>query len=588
MSIYFNVGKTRTLEEVRNDLSAKKVDNSNSKTNSTSKTSDAQEIATNQSSSELKEELEKLEIEKKLTLEKMERIEEQMQELAQEAQDNILEAAKKQEKAIEDHEDDAKKALEQEIQKYIEANKDGKEGMTKSQLSSNIANAMPDPQMGAVMAKLVEANEQIAQIDSLLGSLNMLISDVRLLEVDISSKTAQYESAVKKEAAKSCDPIGFTVDGTNGSTRYDFIVDDGSFDTTSDFLGSQGQWAEMQALDTSNDGIVSASELNDNNIKAVKTNPDGSREIVNLADEFGSDFSIDLSSYKQGGSHSSINTLSDTDNDGVQDQRLLGTFNVNINNQSIKGYNTLDDVDYLEEQYGVSADETTVEYSADVEPHVNFFEEFSEKSAQLKEDLSTAYESYGISEDLIETIDKQAQTQGQSKANFFMQELDKEMKTKAQEEEKKLEEAKKAREAQEAEKENKAKKIDDEDEVEEIDEDEDNEDNEDDDEIAKTRNTSFKAQDVTAMQEINKMSSYLNKIEKALENGNQAAVSALHGITETDISNIADKQKSYTDENNVIHSATGVENVKERLIEKLQDLKNEYPEGYQFDPDIDW
>ncbi len=438
--------------------------NAANNTISRTKTQDAQKVSSSSSSAELKEELEALQREKKYSLEKMEQIEEEIKELAQEARDNMIEAAKKQKIAVEQHELEAKEVLDNEIKKYIEANKDGGDGMSKSQLQANIKSSMPNaPYLAQALAQLAEANEQIAQIDSLLGSLNIIIGDVKLLEVDIDAKTAQYDSAVKaeQEAAKrkSCDPIGFSVDGPGGKYKYDFIVDDGSFDSTSDFLGSQNQWAEMSALDTSGDGIVNTQELSAKNIKAVRTAPDGKQEIVDLTEEFGSDFQVDLSSYAQGGVHQDISTA-DHDGDGVVDQQLLGTFNVSYKGQSIKGYNTLDDVDYLEQQFGVketaqnAANET---YSADLAPHANFFEEFSKTSEQLKQDLVSGYESLGLSEDFIKTIDKEAQTEGKKQANIFMEKVEKEINAKKEQEEKEALEAKKAREAQEAKKAQEAK-----------------------------------------------------------------------------------------------------------------------------------
>ena len=415
--------------------------NSTSKAESSTKafveksTEENGEITSTSDKAKLKEELETLEKLKKANVQKMEKIEKQVENLAKQAEQNILEAAKKQEKAVEQNEEQAKKALNENIEAYIKANKEGGKGMTKDELQANIRKSMPDaPGLGNALAKLTAARAEIAQIDSLLGSLNGLILEVEGLNLDISSKQADYDKACEAEeppAQKCCDPIGFTVGEGENQVRYDFIVDDGSFDTTSDFLGADNQWAEMEALDLDQNGTVTAQELSKGKIKAVKTTPDGKQEVVDIAKEFGDDFTIDLSSYQQGGSHSSIDTEADFDNDGVIDQKLLGTFDVNVGGQSIKGYNTLDDVDYLNKQYGVEIDTTQQEVSSDDELalHTNFFNEYTQKSQELSNSLEEGFTSLGVSRENIKEIKKEALNEGNEQANIFMQKLEEEQKT---------------------------------------------------------------------------------------------------------------------------------------------------------------
>ena len=296
------------------------------------------------------------------------------------------------------------------------------------------------------------------EIDSLLGSLNLLIIDTQSIENEISIKEADYQAACAAEEAaksksKSCDPIGFIMGKGSNQVRYDFIIDDGAFDSTSDFLGADNNWASMEALDVNGDGTVSAKELSDNNIKMVKTDASGKKTVVDIASEFGDDFSIDLSSYAKGGSHYAIDSGADADGDGVVDQEVLGTFNVNINGQSILGYNTLDDVDYLESEYGLSAGAQSVaqqdafgELSSDLAPHGNFFNEYTAKSAQLKAELDEAMVNFGITEDNIEGIKQQAEIAGNEQANIFMEELEEKLEAEKEAEEKEAAEKKAAEE----------------------------------------------------------------------------------------------------------------------------------------------
>ncbi|MCD7780671.1 MAG: hypothetical protein LUH05_08380 [Candidatus Gastranaerophilales bacterium] len=374
-------------------------------------------------SEEIQEEIDKLEEEKEENIEKMEEIEANIEKLADSAEKNIMQAAKAQEDAVSEHEEETQEVLDENLQEYINANKEGGEGMTRDELQENIKNALPNtPEIADAVAALTAASEEVDEIDANLSELNTLINDTQSIEEEIEAKQEEYDAAVAAEAApKCCDPIGFTVGEGDEQAQYDFIVDDGSFDSTSDFLGADGNWSEMTALDTDGDNIVTAEELQAGNIKAVKTNADGSQEVVDLAEEFGDDFSIDLSSYEEGGSYSGIDTTTDSDGDGTADQSLLGTFDVNVDGETVSGYNTLDDTDWLSENYGLSSDDTTsVEYSEDLQPHVNFFNEYTAVSEELKSEIESGYEDLGISKEQMEALNETTQREADENAkNFF-------------------------------------------------------------------------------------------------------------------------------------------------------------------------
>lgn len=423
----FMQGKTNESDETKasDEVQAAAAAQATQGTSSATATSGA-------SSEQIQAEIEELEAEKEENIEKMEKIEAEIENLAKSAEQHIMEAAKAQEETVQEHEEETQAVLDENIQAYINANKEGGEGMTRDELQENIKGAMPNtPQIADAVAALTAASEEVNEIDSCLGELNKLITDTQLIEDEIEMKTTEYEAAVEaEEAAKCCDPIGFTATDSEGNeAQYDFIVDDGSFDSTNDFLGASGQWNDMTALDTDSDNIVSTAELQAGNIKAVKTNADGSQEIVDLAEEFGEDFSIDLSSYQKGGSHSAVNTSTDSDGDGTADQTMLGTFNVNANGQTISGYNTLDDTDWLAENYGLSStDETATtdkgldasQFSEDLQVHVNFFNTYTEKSELLKEQINDGYESLGLSEEQMNGISETTKKEANEKAqNFF-------------------------------------------------------------------------------------------------------------------------------------------------------------------------
>lgn len=379
------------------------------------------DAAAGATSAQLQEEIDKLNEERQVKMDQIEEIEDEIEDLVKEAEKEIEIAAKKQDKAVEEHEEKVQKVIDENIRAYVEANKEGGDGMTREQLASNIGNAMPNlPQVSEVVRALTTSSKLLDEVDSLLGDLNGLIRDVNSIDKQIEVKQGAYEAAVKAEqeaaAKKSCDPIGFTMGEGEETVKYDFIVDDGAFDSTSDFLGADNQWAAMQALDADGDQTVTAEELKAGNIKAVKTNADGSQEIVDLAEEFGDDFSIDLKSYAEGGSHSAVDANADHDFDGVADQELLGTFNLNIGGESVQGYNTLDDVDWLSENYGIDVDETSSEAvrqsseeaitNPDLKSHITFYTTMKQKVAEMRESINEGYKNIGVSEENMMEMDE--------------------------------------------------------------------------------------------------------------------------------------------------------------------------------------
>ena len=359
----------------------------------------------------------------------MEKIEAQIKTEIEKIKTEMKEAKELQEQAIADHEEEADNAVETCMAEYVAANKEGGKGMTKEELEANISKSMPNsPNLAKALAKFVTASREMAEVDSLLGTLNNLVIDTKVIEADIKTKEAAKAEAVKasQETKKCSDPIGFVKNGA----RYDFIVDDGSFDSTSDFLGADTNWAAMEALDKDGDKVIDAAELKKAGIKMVKTE-NGEKKVVDIADEFGEDFKVDLTTYQQGGSFDGIDTTKDTDGDGTVDQQLLGTYTIHIGNEDVKGYNTLDDVDYLKTEYGLAdaakaADSKDEEMSAELKAYSNFFKEQSEAAANLAKELEEGIASTGITEAMISQIKDHAKKEGANDANIFMQGVQKE------------------------------------------------------------------------------------------------------------------------------------------------------------------
>lgn len=373
-----------------------------------------------------------LEAKRSENYDEMDDIQSKVENLVKKAEELIDQATAKVEGDVEEKKQQAKDAVNQQVQAYIEANKNG-EGMSQDDLRSNINGALDAiglPQIAPLFNALAKASGILDEVDSLLGDLRTLIDETNSIELELSTldngiKLAEAVEAEKTAANNSCDPIGFEFDGAN----YDFIVgDEDGFNSTSDFLGADDQWAAMQALDTNNDGIVDMDEFNAANIKLVKTEGD-SQSVVDIADVFGDDFSVDLNSYNSAfadenpASYAGIST-GDHDGDGIADQTLLGTFNLNINGESVQGYNTLDDTEWLIQKYGISSPFSTFnpetnefEYSDSLKAYDNFVEIYEEKVQQLRDEIA---EQQGISKESIadfqETLDKESET---SIPNFF-------------------------------------------------------------------------------------------------------------------------------------------------------------------------
>ena len=177
------------------------------------------------------------------------------------------------------------------------------------------------------------------------------------------------------------------------------------------------------------DESVSADELKQGNVGLVKTviDKDGNKTqtVVNdVTSELGDDFSIDMGSYKTDNvTHDAVNTKVDADGNGTMDQNLLGTFDVNFKGETVEnaGYNTLDDVKYLENEYNITDDTSEIEEEVDaMSAHEKFFELYSTISTQLSDAINSILKNVGLKEQEIEDINNSALIDADNKAQAFM------------------------------------------------------------------------------------------------------------------------------------------------------------------------
>ncbi|MBQ4078965.1 hypothetical protein IJD15_07285 [bacterium] len=421
-------------------------------------------VATTEEGQKILDEIEDLEEERDDNYEKMEKIEAHIEDLTEQAEANIMKAAKQQEAAVEEHEEETQKAVDEQLNAYVAANKEGGEGMTREELQKNVKGALGHiPEVGEAVSALLEANDQINEIDSCLGELNNLITDTQDIEQQIELKNQEFEaveSAAQQPPASSgsgsgsedgdcppqpCEPQGFQ---DNQGNQYDFFIDkdqNGTLSNESEFLGyeggKQGQeaaWAEMTQLDTSGDGIVDASELAAGGVMVYKTDANGNQTAMTIEEAFGEDSDLAINTQqhetaKQGVGPNNFNTGT-----GSENNELWGTFDVTLNGENLNGYQTNDDINWLKENYNfsdyanengltsgeageqVESEDAQEAVSAELQQHIDFFNTYSQKVQELKEMLMQGWENQGLTESSLESISETATQESKDKAaNFF-------------------------------------------------------------------------------------------------------------------------------------------------------------------------
>lgn len=277
--------------------------------------------------------------------------------------------------------------------------------------------ASGESKLAGVVGQMLEAEGKMSQLTDLVGRIGNLLAEnddlvaenteLQNLNTDYAADLAAEQAKLAEQASNCaedpdcsrCDPIGFEKDGA----RYDFFTDtdgDGMLSNQNEFLGAEDGWAAMQALDTDGDGKVTRDEMAD--LKMVQTNADGTQEIVNATDVFDTDDDfIDLSSYKE------------VNKDVNEDVRLLGNFSVNFdtdtaNAQNIEGYNTLDSIDWLKDNYNFSDFETLhntdvngVEAAQNAYTTENFDRDFDSELAEMDELLTSGWNALGVNREDI-------------------------------------------------------------------------------------------------------------------------------------------------------------------------------------------
>ena len=376
------------------------------------------------------EEVEDLKDEYDANQQRMEAIKEEVEKLSEDAAEIIADALAMQEAAVAEAKEESQKAIDEQLQAYIKANQEGGEGMTREQLQANIAGALPDsPSLTKTLGMILDANEMLSDIDGLLSELKCLITT----SADLKDKIDGAGAAAENASSGCKDPIGFV----SNNVEYNFFVDkdgDGSLSQTNEFLGAENNWNEMSALDTeNNDGIVGISELVNAGVQLAGTDGSVLSTVEDYTKAFGENFSINVGSYTEGGTHSAIDTVSDTNGNGIVDQTLLGTFNLNVNGSTVQGYNTLDDEEWLSSTYGVAISEDASNVTEDVTSGLldtsnlgdlqamgEFYNTAYQQNQMMRQQLEGLEEAIGFDTEAVDSYKDLLKSQAEVKAKDFV------------------------------------------------------------------------------------------------------------------------------------------------------------------------
>ena len=277
-------------------------------------------------------------------------LESQVDMLSQKVTDKIEDAIDKSKEIAKEQKEDSKQAVNSWMDKYTSSNGEMSYDDFKKGLAGELdgIEGTGEHKLADVILDIIDAERMMSTLRGYVEDIGDLIKDNEGLATELETAKADLDDAIKEESenaregdedCKSTDPIGFTSE----NVRYDFFVDNddnGDITNETEFLGAKDGFSEMAALDKDGDNKVTAAELEAGNVKVIKTHEDGTQEIVNASEVLKNQTdSIDLSSYQS------------ENKDIGSGNKLLGTFDVNINGQELDGYQTLDTQNWLDANY---------------------------------------------------------------------------------------------------------------------------------------------------------------------------------------------------------------------------------------------
>lgn len=376
-------------------------------------------VKSSESNEEAVENLDKseeaLEREKAETEAKIKQIEEQIQKLKGEVEEAVEKAYADMEKMADQRKEDTKK-LCADLSDRLASGKITREQFD-SELKAGLTTMGFDQQFQTNLFTLLEANNKVSLIEFLANEIGMLKDKLKGIDQQIQAAQA---------AKKSCDPIGFELNGV----KYDFFIDkdkNGLLSNENEFLGANGNWDEMTALDADGSNDITRAEMEAAGLMVAVTTPDGTQKVMRAADLFSEEDVINLMTYKKD-AEADQNVAGFDAADGKN--KLLGTFGLTFRGEEVTGYQTLDDVDWLKQNYKFSdapvgrgaitrdADGNVVNKNANISP------EYAEMIQELREMVQQAMEYFGFSKEAIEAFDEASYKFAQADKENIMAKID--------------------------------------------------------------------------------------------------------------------------------------------------------------------
>ena len=384
-------------------------------------------VATGQDTAEIKEkkaELAKVNNQISTNNHNMQVLEVTIEALQEEVEEQLDAAIEESKEIQEEHKAKAKEAVNNRLNEYTNSNGE----MTYDEFKNGISSDLDGLQsstgraLGDVVGQLLDANHKMNLLKGYVSDLTELADNNKTLSEKAEGLNTEIADLVKEQAEKaekegdsqaSCtDPIGFKTD----AARYDFFVDaDSNQDITNEqeFLGAKDGFKEVQLLDSNHDGIVSGDELDKGNVKVIKTNTDGTQEIVKASEVFKNEADgINLGSYKS------------TNQDLGEGNTLLGTFNATMDGKSMSGYQTLDSNEWLDKNYEFTdevegkgrfaQDQTDVVEAYDASEKINIF---TIKNTELEGKLSEAWNAWGFSNTQATALSEMSESEAKREGN---------------------------------------------------------------------------------------------------------------------------------------------------------------------------
>lgn len=334
--------------------------------------------APTQGSDAIKAEIDKLEKQREANQAVMASLKEQIDTLKDKIEVLIKDALADMEKKAEEDEEKINEDVQAAIKEFQEAKMNG-EDVTPDQLAADIKGILAQNNLSdgfcSAVSNLLLADTNMNLMNNLLDQLASKNQLDKSLSSMIDDKTKEFDTAKAAEeaaaAAKSCDPIGFQLDGidtdgdgTVGKVQFDFFYDednDGKINSLNDFVGAKADkagedgWSEIENLDGVGgdaDGKITADELNNANIKVMVTDENGKQyamDVNEFEEKFG-EIAIGKDDIEAGDEGFSANVGPKNFNaDG--DNELLSSFNLTVGRQALSGYQTSDTEDWLVNNY---------------------------------------------------------------------------------------------------------------------------------------------------------------------------------------------------------------------------------------------